>query len=261
MQLFKLPEIYGIKPKNNEIIYIGCDENYYQSYATPLIKSILNQIDWISVHCHVILENKNIDILLSHPRLTHTYEIIDKPFINSIPINTKLEVKLGKYDIEINPKIIYYASCRFMRLEEIFEDSQRIIQIDTDSILFKPFTKKDFYNLTDDVRAMRKPKVPEKIMASALSLGKGKEGKLFRKNLSKKMYDAFCNGAYWFIDQVVLQEYFLDKDFEPIPISWNTWSFKKRDAFFRTAKGNKKETNQMFLDAILFWKNEILNKN
>lgn len=260
MQQFKLPEIYGEKSSHYEVIYTGCDENYYELYAVPLIISILNQIDWIAVHCHVVFENNYKEIFLKHPRLTHTYEIIDDNFINSIPINSKATMKLEKYDTELTPKIIYFASCRFMQLEKIFEGDKRILQIDSDSILFKPFSKKDFYQLTDSVRAMRKPKSPEKIMASTLSCGNNNEGILFRKKLSKKMFEVFSSGAYWFVDQVVLQDFFSDLVFEPISLEWNTWSFKKRSAFFRTAKGNKKETNEMYKAAVDFWKNQSLTR-
>lgn len=261
MQHFKLPEVYGNQSPFNDVIFFSCDEKYYEIYGIALIKSIIDQINWISVHCHVIHEgNKSINYF-QHPRVTHTWEIIDNQFINSIPYDPTKSVGLTKSNLEISPKIVYFACCRFMQIDKIFTGNKRILQIDCDTILFNPFNKQAFYEITNGVRAMRKPKTPEKIIASTLSLGYGEEGNKFRKFLADQMLQEFAKGCYWFVDQVVLQNIFSQMKFEPIPQNWNTWSFKKKQAFFRTGKGNKKETNEIYLDQVAFWKNKEIENS
>ena len=261
MQHFKLPTVYGTCSFYDDVIFFSCDEKYYIEYGIPLIKSIINQINWIGVHCHVIYDDseKN-EILLSHPRLTHTYEIINQDFIDSIPYAPSKNVGLTKSTMEINQKIIYFACCRYLQLDKIIKGNRRVLQIDCDSVLFNSFSKQAFDELTNTVRPMRKPKTPEKIIASAVSFGRGKEGKKFRELLCEKIKERFNEGSYWFIDQIVLQEIFNSMQTTPIPQEWNTWSFKKKTAYFRTGKGNKKETNEIYISTINKWRNLELVK-
>lgn len=259
MQHFKLPKIHGNQSPFNDVIFFSCDEKYYQTYGIALIKSIIDQINWISVHCHIIHENQKTIDYVDHPRVTHTWEIIDQNFINSIPYDSSKNIGLSKSNLVISPKIVYYACCRFMQVDKIFSGDKRILQIDCDTILYNIFNKQAFYEVTNGVRAMRKPKTPEKIIASTLSFGYGEEGKDFRKLLANKMFSEFSKGCYWFIDQIVLQEIFAKRNFLPIPQNWNTWSFKKKQAFFRTGKGNKKETNELYTEKVHYWKNKELN--
>jgi lipopolysaccharide biosynthesis glycosyltransferase len=261
MQAFELPLVHGTCSFYDDVIFFSCDEKYYVEYGIPLIKSIINQINWIGIHCHVIYEdNEKSEILLSHPRLTHTYEIINQKFIDSIPYAPTKNVGLTKSNMEINPKIIYFACCRYLQLDKIITGHRRVLQIDCDTILFKSFSREEFINLTNSVRPMRKPKTPEKIIASAVSFGRGKEGKKFRHLLCEKIKERFNDGCYWFIDQVVLQEIFNTMQTIPIPQEWNTWSFKKKNAYFRTGKGNKKETNEMYINAVNKWRDTELEK-
>jgi len=257
MQPFKLPLLQGNKPTIADIVFFSCDEIYYEKYGKPLIKSILKQIPWIGVHCHVIQKDENFQ-KLNHTRLTHTYEVVDDQFINSIPIASGKDFSSKKYDFEPTPLITYYACCRFMRAGEIFNENS-VLQIDCDSLLFHPFSQHSFRQLTEVPRAMRKPKSIESVIASAISFGTGKSGMDFRSKMSAKMFKAFSAGSYWFIDQAILEQIFNEDMTKIIPQHWNTWSFKsKKEAYFRTGKGNKKDTNELYIEHLDKWTREIL---
>ena len=250
---FALPEVITEKNTCNNIIFFSCDLNYFHEYGIPLIKSIVNQIDWIGVHCHLILKNNDFS-KFTHPRVSFSYEIITDEFINSIPLGKQRLAK--KANTEISPEIIYYSCARFMQLDKIFTDtSKNILQIDCDSLLFNKFSQQEFCTITDIPRPMRKEKNPKKIIASAISLGAGVTGAEFRKKLSQLLLSEFQKNAYWFIDQHILQFIFAETDLkETIPFYWNTWSFKKQKAYFRTAKGNKKD-NPEYINALEYWNN------
>jgi len=248
MQQFKLPEIHGITPTLQNIIYFSCDETYYNDFGIPLIKSIISQVSDIGVHCHIIKKNLDFQPTLFE-RTTYTWELIDDTFLSSIPLSQSPTT--GKYNKEKTAEVVYYSCARFMQLDKIFSKHHRVLQIDCDSILWQSFPLADFLEVTNEVRAMRKPKSPEKLIASAISFGNGIEGHRFRKHFATELYTAFSTNAYWFIDQDVMQKVF-KFPFQSIPIFWNTWSFKKRAGYFRTAKGNKKN-NDTFNNKRKYW--------
>lgn len=249
MQQFKLPEIHGNKPHLQNIIYFSCDETYYTEYGIPLIKSIIYQIPSIGVHCHIIKKDSNFNPI-PFDRTTYTWEIIDDTFLSTIPLVESQTT--GKYNKEKTAEIVYYSCARFMQIDKIFSANHRVLQIDCDSILWQSFPLADFLEVTSEVKAMRKPKSPEKLIASAISFGHGIEGHRFRKMFAETLTDAFSKRAYWFVDQDVMQKVF-NFPFHPIPIFWNTWSFKKRAGYFRTAKGDKKTNNDTFNNKRKYW--------
>lgn len=251
MLQFKLPTIYGTIPTEKNIIYFSCDEHYYNEYGIALIKSIINQINWVNVHCHIIAKD-NVDFLLEFPKTTYTYEYITEDFLNTIPF--KDCGPIGKYNLTVTPEILYYSCARFMQIDKIFNKEQHVLQIDCDSLLYQPIPYEQFLWVTSTPRAMRKPKSPDKIIASMISFGTGKVGQDFRKTLADNLTESFSKNAYWYIDQEKLKEEFDKTDFEPIPYIWNSWNLKKRTAYFKTAKGNKK-SNEDFINEINYWKN------
>lgn len=254
MQHFKLPAVEVETNKFNNLIFFSCDVNYYELYGKALIKSILGKNSWLGVHCHIIIKDTSIQ-QYTDPRVSYSFEYIDNKFIETINFQESTTI-LSKYDAVLDAEKTYYACARFMQMDKIFpDDSKRILQVDCDSLLFKDFPKIEFEDLTNHVRAMRKPKSPEKIIASCLSLGSGTQGLDFRKQLSLKLFNEFSTKAYWFIDQIVLQEVFENIQSEPIPLHWNHWSFKKPYAYFRTGKGNKKSNNDVYLRELKKWNN------
>jgi lipopolysaccharide biosynthesis glycosyltransferase len=255
MQQFNIPTLQGQKPTAKHIIYVSCDDIYYVQHVVPLLKSIILQIDFIYVHVHVVTYKDNPE-KIDNPRITFSWEKIDKDFINNIKLNPKTysdaqNILETADDYQIKEKI-YFSCARFMRCAELFSPNQYVLQIDADSILNQPFKKEEFIELTENTRGMRKPKDPSKIMAGCLSFGRGQLGVEFRKNLSNLLLEEFEKGAYWFMDQACIKKLFEFVDFEPIPQQWCSWGIKKRD-IFSTAKG-KKKSKPRYLDKVEKWR-------
>lgn len=246
-----LPSIDGDFPLNSQCIYFSCDSAYYEKYGKPLLTSIVSQIPWIGVHCHLISFDKNFS-LFKDKNVSHTVEIVDEEFINSLPVNQSRIFSSEKYNFSPSSLTTYYACARFIRAQEIFDDRHSILQIDCDSILCKPFSEEEFLKVTERPLPTRKPKKLEKVLASCISLGSGDNGVNFRQELSQNMINSISEGIYWFIDQDVLEQMFNTGSLDSIPNKWNNWNFKDPDAYFRTAKGNKKDS-ELFLNLLKRW--------
>jgi hypothetical protein len=251
--MIELPSIDGDPPSTENCIFFSCDTVYYKKYGIPLINSIVSQIPWVAVHCHVITTDSKTN-LIKHPQLTHTIEVINRSFIEKIPVNNNRTFTSEKYNFSPSPLTTYYACSRFLRAADIFNNSHSVLQIDCDSLLFSPFTEQEFKNVTLNPLPTRKTKKTEKILASCISFGSGESGNKFRIELKDTLLKTINLGIYWFIDQDVLEKIFNKVSLESIPSKWNNWNFKDPEAFFRTAKGNKKDSD-FFIKELTRWSN------
>jgi len=265
--MFNLPKLNGtLCPKeNNYVVYFSCDYKYFDRHGYALQQSINRTLSWVHVHCHIIDEG-NIDhdvlkFLSNNFKFTYTWETVTQDFYNNLPKNNK-KMKEGfdifkTSDVDYVARRTYLASARFMRLNELFKNSnQYILQIDCDSILKNGFHLRDFENLTRYVGVMPKPKDQGIFIASALTPGTNQEGIEFRNLFSNNLIKGFEQGCYWFIDQDVLKDTMaewtrLGKTYSKIPYKWNAWG-QKKDDIFSTGKGNKKE-DRRFKSAQLRW--------
>lgn len=254
MPQFNLPTLQGNKPTGKYIIYVSCDDIYYTQYVVPLLRSIILQVDFISVHVHVVTY-KDIPEFIDDPRITFSWETIDCEFIENIKLNnTYLDAKniLETTDPYQIKEKVYFSCARFLRSPDLFTDDQYVLQIDADSILNKPFTKEDFIELTETTRGMRKPKDPTKIMAGCVSFGRGQLGINFRNKIFNLLIEEFDRGVYWFIDQICLRKAFENIDFITIDQRWCSWGIKQKD-IFSTAKGKKKNKSR-YTDKVDQWR-------
>ena len=89
-----------------------------------------------------------------------------------------------------------------------------------------------------------KIKDPSVFIASAICLGTGQNGVMFRELFSKRMIEAFEKEIYWYVDQDVLRNVMREwetagRPWGKIPYKWNAWGQKRHD-IFSTGKGDKK---------------------
>ena len=265
--MLNLPKLQGHEvPKNAEdIIFFSCDYDYFDRHGYALAQSIVRTVGWLHVHCHVINEgniNKVVldDLVKKYP-FTYSYEDVSPTFYKDLDKNVK-RMKEGRHifktdDLDYIARRTYLASCRFMRLKELFDrETQYVFQLDCDTILRNGFHQNKFRDLAKDVRVMPKPKDPAVFIASALTLGTGQNGIQFRKQFSDNMIDAFHKPIYWYVDQDVLKNTMSEwklsgKEYDHIPYTWNAWGQKRHD-IFSTGKGDKKN-DKRFKSAQLRW--------
>lgn len=265
--MFKLPKLQGTKcpTESKYVIYFSCDYDYFDRHGFALQQSINRTLSWMHVHCHIINEGNINHTTLKHLsekfRFTYTWEDVTDKFYVDLPKRTsKMKEGMDIFktkDVNYIARRTYLASVRFMRLPELFpNDTQHILQIDCDTILRNGFHKTDFENITTMPSVMPKPKDPSVFIASAISLGKGNHGTIFKNRFSQEMIKGFQAGCYWFIDQDILRSTVGTLGKENIGIGkigykWNAWGIKKDD-IFSTGKGDKKE-NRKFKLAQFNW--------
>lgn len=243
---FTLPELKGDRPRNKHIIYFSCDPKYWDYYGWALASSVLRYMPEMSVHCHLIIYDKKPKFeLIKDKRITYSWETISTDFIKSIPV-AKDKMSEGEtiFNTKDHTQIIlktYLASVRFMRMSQIFKEDQRVLQLDCDTVLQKPFYMQDFDRLTALPAVMPKPKDPNTFIASCLSPGIGVYGEKFKKEFADAMIDGFCKGAYWYIDQHILKEVMKSRRYIEIPYDWNSWGMKRSNIFV-TGKGDRKHS-------------------
>lgn len=254
---WSLPELQGVRPQGQHIIYVSSDQIYYDLYVRPLIHSIVGQISWLHVHVHLVLDQAPAE-LVAHQHVTHSWEILSHQFIDTMPMaasksrnemNSRMLKTMDPLQIK---KKIYYSTARFMRMPELFAPDQQVLQIDADTILNAPFTLQEFDSVTKTPRAMRKPKDPGTLIASCIGLGTGSAGQQFREHFRDLLLAKFALGAYWFMDQDCLREAFDNIEFETIDILWCSWGNKRGMKFF-TGKGDKKNQAD-FVNKVESWR-------
>ena len=253
--MFSLPKLQGsLVPEFEQFItYFSCDYKYFDRHGYALQQSINRTLSWMHVHCHIINEGDINHTLLKNLskkfRFTYTWEDTNPLFYENLKKNNK-RMKEGMNifatkDLDYIARRTYLASVRFMRLDELFKNTnQYILQVDCDSILKNGFHQSNFIELSQHVGVMPKPKDPGVFIASALTLGTGNDGIDFRKLFSQRMKEGFEDGCYWYIDQDILRSSINEwassgRPFNKIPYKWNSWGLK-RDDIFSTGKGNKK---------------------
>jgi len=266
--MFRLPNIQGTLPNKEaeDYIFFSCDYDYFDRYGYALAQSINRTLSWMHVHCHVIDEgnmNKEVlDNMSKNYNFTYSFEEINEGFYESLAKNNK-RMKEGMNifktkDLNFIARKTYLASARFMRLSQLFKHNhQYVLQLDCDTVLKNGFHQADFRDLTMHVSVMPKPKDPAVFIASAICLGTGQNGVMFRDLFSSRMIEAFEKPIYWYVDQDVLKAVMsewknkLHKEYGHIPYKWVPWGLKKEDIFM-TGKGSKKE-DKRFKSAQLHW--------
>jgi hypothetical protein len=250
------PNLDGDLPLHSHIVYVSADPVYYDQYVRPLISSIVKSMDWLAVHVHLICPGQLHENIVTHERVTTSWEIIDPAFIDNLPLDDTAKAMnftiLGTEDLYQVKQKIYFSCARFVRMPELFDPNQYVLHIDADTILQQKFSKEEFEALTERPRAMRKPKDPTTLIASCISLGTGPEGTEFRQRFSDALMQTFQTGAYWYMDQDCLKKVFSTIEFENIDILWCSWGNKRGMRFF-TGKGNKKNQSD-FLDIVNTWR-------
>ncbi|MBR19546.1 MAG: hypothetical protein CMA64_05320 [Euryarchaeota archaeon] len=266
--MFNLPNLQGTLPPRSveDVVVFSCDYDYFDRHGFALAQSINRTLSWMHVHCHIINEgNMNTEVLGNMSdkfNFSYSFEDVNEDFYKSLGKNKK-RMKEGAHifkttDLDLIARKTYLASARFMRLNQLFpNEHQYILQLDCDTILKTGFHKNDFRALTEHVSAMPKPKDPSTFIASALCLGIGQNGVMFRELLSQRMREAFQKEIYWYVDQDVLKAVMAEwkveykKLYKEIPYKWVPWGLKKDDIFM-TGKGSKKE-DRRFKSAQLNW--------
>src|SRR6056300_294515 len=98
-------------------ILVGCDQNYFDQWAVPLLSSIQRHNPWIQLHCHIVNPTKdntldNVDITTEYTEFTSD-----------------------------EAKISYLQSVRFLAVANKFSKNELVITLDADTICTRKIGK------------------------------------------------------------------------------------------------------------------------
>ena len=112
-QTFEPPPLQGHRSQGKHVVYVSCDTEYYHRMVVPLIHSIVEQIEWLHVHVHLICYDQLLEDLYDHekedkpvttpaakPKVTKD---INRPLAAAIVTGGKTLTGQSRDDIELDP--------------------------------------------------------------------------------------------------------------------------------------------------------------
>lgn len=186
-------------------ILIGCDQGYYDQWATNLLRSINKYAPWVKLHCHVV----NPRDLAELPYVTYSTE----------------EFK--------DPPLGYLEAVRFKVAHELYPNDELII-LDADCICRRPFSQGDFDQLHQQGTTILRNTKNMRWLAGFVCPG----NTAFLARLHQQLMSKPCEKwqSYW--DQNCIKTVLRDMVAHELSPNWLRWNkIGKDDPVFYTIKG------------------------
>lgn len=251
----KLPPLQGNLDQPNFFIYVACDYNYFNEFGPALINSVLKNTEF-GVHLHLYNPTQEqINHCRSIDRVSITYEVVPIEMFNlaaeqwkTVPADPELAdrrrriitaMRKGK-DTDIQQRIqrTYFASARFIRLQQLIRPTSKLLAIDIDAIVRGNFpeldSSHDFYIHYISGRKAR-------YLAGGVYLTGNSDSYNFLTeyaNILKINIDA--DNLYWGIDQDVLTDLVPKYRWSNLPMKYIDWEMQDC-SYIWTAKGTRKD--------------------
>lgn len=248
-----IPELQGKLSCQDYFLYGACDEKYFDEFGKILISSIKkNSND--NIHIHIF--NPRSDQLdfceVNGVSFTYEYAPLDlfQPAANKWSIVPTDPVDKHNYDriltamakggdksIAERIQKTYYACTRFIRLNQILDDSTTAFSIDVDAVVRTSIPKlpndKDLY-----IHHITGKKA--RFLAGGVYINP--RGRNFLREYAEVLENKISNDLiHWGLDQDVLDPIVPKYDFGVLPIKYIDWHMTP-SSYIWTAKGTRKET-------------------
>ena len=250
-----LPPLHGILNQSNFFIYAACDHDYFNDFGPALINSVLQNTTY-GIHLHLYNPTpEQIRYCRSIDRVSITYEYATIDLFATaaerwatIPTDPELAdrrrriltaMSKGK-DTSIQQRIqrTYFASARFIRLQQLIRPNSQLFAIDIDAIVRTNLPELDnnrdfFIHYISGKRA--------RYLAGGLYLTGNNNGYNFLKEYSNILKSNIeSDNLYWGIDQDVLVDIVPKYHWSNLPMEYIDWDMQDR-SYIWTAKGTRKD--------------------
>ena len=192
-------------------ILIGCDQTYFDKWATPLLKSIQRHNPWITLHCHIVNPTKE--------------NTLDSVNVTSENINF----------VNDESKISYLQSVRFLAVADKFRKNERVITLDADSICTRKIDKPAINQLFENQYVLKHHKEDRWLAGFVVFNDNG-----FRQEYASQLRSLPVDKWKWGRDQTILNQMSSDYNFSILPKEWMSIGKNKSDSAFLTLKGEQK---------------------
>lgn len=250
-----LPPLLGNLDQSGFFIYAVADHNYFNDFGPSLINSVLQNTKYC-IHLHLYNPSpEQIKYCRSQDRVSITYEYAPEElfanaakFWETVPSDPELAdrhrriltaMKKGK-DTSIQQRIqrTYFASARFIRLQQLIRPNNKFLAIDIDAVvrgnLPELDNSRDFY-----IHHIAGKKA--RYLAGGLYLTGNTRGYDFLKEYSDILkQNIVSDNLYWGIDQDVLLDLVPQYRWSNLPMEYIDWEMKN-NSYIWTAKGTRKD--------------------
>lgn len=196
-------------------VLIGCDQNYYNTWAVPLLQSINRHNPWIQLHCHVV-----------NPTKDNTLDGVD---ITSEHIEFASD----------ESKISYLQSVRFLAVANKFHKNENVITLDADSICTRQIGRTAIERLFEKQHVLKHHKENRWLAGFVTFLDNG-----FRQEYASELNSIPVEKWKWGRDQTVLNNLADEYKFEKLDPLWMAIGKNRNSSAFLTLKGEQKETDK-----------------
>lgn len=250
-----LPPLLGILDQPNFFIYAACDHEYFNDFGPALINSVLKNTTF-GVHLHLYNPTPDqIKYCRSIDRVSITYEYAPIDMFTTAAskwetVSEDLELAdrrrriitaMGKgKDASIQQRIqrTYFASARFVRLQQLIRPNSCLFAIDIDAIVRANLpaldNSRDFF-----IHYITGKKA--RYLAGGLYLTGNNNGYSFLKEYSDILQTNIeTDNLYWGIDQDVLTDLVPKYHWSNLPMEYIDWEMQKH-SYIWTAKGTRKD--------------------
>lgn len=192
-------------------LVVGVDQNYFDKWATPLLKSIATHNPNLKLHCHIVNPTKtnkiiNVDITEEH-----------------ISFNNETS------------KISYLQSVRFLVAANKFNTNEKVMTIDADTICTRSYTREELSFLFSKQHVLQHYK-DKRWLAGLIAFHDNQ----FRQEYAKEIQSKQIDNWEWGRDQNILAELSNQYKFVPAPKNWISIGKNGAKSVFLTLKGNQK---------------------
>jgi hypothetical protein len=250
-----MPPLQGILNQENFFIYAACDRDYFDEFGPALINSVLKNTAF-GVHLHLYNPTQDqIRYCRSIDRVSITYEVTPIELFDTAAkqwetVSTDPELadrrrriitamSKGK-DTSIQQRIqrTYFASARFIRLQQLIRPTSRLLAIDIDAIVRSTMpeldSSRDFYIHYISGRKAR-------YLAGGLYLTGNSNGYNFLTEYATVLKtNIVADNLYWGIDQDVLPDLVPRYHWSDLPMAYIDWEMQDH-SYIWTAKGTRKD--------------------
>ena len=250
-----MPPLQGILNQENFFIYVACDVEYFDEFGPALINSVLSNTTYGS---HVHLYNpttEQVRYCRSLDRVSVTYEHVPidmfdqaaeqwatvSPDPELADRRRRIVTAMGKGgDASIQQRIqrTYFASARFVRLQQLIRPTSQVFAIDIDAIVRADLPMLDnsrdfFIHYISGKRA--------RYLAGGLYLTGNSRGYDFVKEYANILkINIETDNLYWGIDQDVLTDLVPRYRWSDLPMEYIDWNMQSH-SYIWTAKGTRKD--------------------
>lgn len=250
----KLPELHGTLNQDKFFIYVACDCYYFDQFAVALVNSV-KQNTSAGVHLHIFNPRQDqLDRFVKDNKVSVTYEYVHaNDFVvatNNLEKFSTDSVDEFKYKRSLNAMAkgkdggldkrvmkTYFACARFVRLNQIINQTRNFFAIDIDAIVRKEIQLPDTdYDFFIHHIAGRKSRF---LAGGMLFLNNHKSLEFLNQYADTLKLHIEEDHLYWSLDQDILDSIVPKFNYGNLPLAYIDWNMRP-DSMIWTAKGERK---------------------